>query len=925
MQDTPGSHFITTDAEQRQHRFPVILISFTLIWFGVLTPIGNYWLTNQAVSFGSIAQHNALFSLLCGGALLTARCQPRISRLLAILTLIASLLVAQELFAGLGHGWLSSLDLSPSNIKRKDIVLPALLSVAIFCCSLGTRGRRTARIMSVLVILACLYFLYFRVANTSALSISYEHAHNTGSLGVLLGILAACATFAASRHPVATRIFPHPALSLISITGAFVAVLSWYAISGLNNITTYQYSQTVTSRIKENLHREITDQIALIDRMAHRWSILGTIPSETVISEELFSYLNDYDMLEYVFVIGPDNKVRRGPGIQDQAPAWLSQYLLNPEVAAWLDGVHLYQQANIKAVYSHGSARPRSLIAAPLTSSAMKGWTILAVQSLETLVTKVLGPSQGPIQFRVTSNGHMLYDDVGSGGQLFRINSSTILLPGDLSWEISSWYVQPWLHPETLLPDLILLICLIFTTGMISLRRQALQLLSRSRQLQYNALHQPLTGLPNRASLAIELTETCRDPDNYPVRLISFELDGIKLINDTLGHSVGDQVAQQAAQRIVQEAGSSHFVAQIESNEFSVLMRNASRTGALELANRILASCASPCQFENMELRLTASAGITSCHVPTNTPMDLLIEADLALGLAKRAAPGFWREYSTELSIEVSERLKLRNELQQALDTNALDLHYQPLVEGGTGRIIGIEALTRWHHPTLGYIPPDKFIPMAEDTGQITHLTAWVLDRACQTISALRERQLADFPVAVNISPQVFDRHDFIALITSTLARHGLSAQSLELEITEGTMFSDQARTVSRLQTLRELGIRASVDDFGTGYSSLDYLKALPINKVKIDKSFIQGLDNTRSDAAIIKTIINLAHHLELKVVAEGVETLAQYWFLLENDCDVFQGHLFSRPIPYHELEQRLATSRTLSPSQPDQQTTTHA
>lgn len=848
--------------------------------------------------------------------MLTARGRPRASRLLAILALIACLLIAQAYFASPGNSWLSSLGLSTSTIKAKDILMPALLSVAIFCSSLGTVGRRAARIMSVLAVLACLYYLYFSVAGAGATTVAREHASNTGSLGVLLGILAACATYAASRHPPASRVFPHPTLSMISIVGAFIAVLSWYAVSAQNNITTYQYSQNVTSRIKENLHREISDQIALVGRMARRWSILDAMPPETAINEELFSYLDDYEMLDYIFVIDPDRRVRWAPATRNLTPVWISNYLHDPEVAAWLESVHMYQQANIRAVDGVASVGPRTLIAAPITSTAMKGWTILAVQNLETLVAQVLGPSLGQIQFRIVTNGQTLYDDVGSGGQLFRIDNTPVLLPGDLSWELSSWYVQHWITPQTLLPDLILLICLTFTDGMIRLRHQALQLLNRSKQLQHNALHQPLTGLPNRACLEIELTETCRAPDSFPVRLLSFELDGIKLINDTLGHSVGDQVAQQAAKRIAQQAGEEHFIAQIESNEFIVLMRNASRADTLELANRILDNCASPCLFENMELRLTASAGITSCHVPTDTPMDLLIEADLALGLAKRAAPGFWREYSTELSIEVSERLKLRNELQQALDTNALDLHYQPLVEGGTGRIIGIEALTRWHHPTLGNIPPDKFIPMAEDTGQITRLTAWVLDRACQTISALHERQLADFHVAVNIAPQVFDRHDFITLITSTLSRHKLSAQSLELEITEGTMLSDQALTASRLQTLKELGIRSSIDDFGTGYSSLGYLKALPIDKVKIDRTFVQGMTNASSDAAIIKTIINLAHHLQLKVVAEGVETVAQYQFLLENDCDEFQGYLFSRPIPYQELERLLTISSTLSPGQ---------
>ncbi|MCC2595813.1 bifunctional diguanylate cyclase/phosphodiesterase [Pusillimonas sp. MFBS29] len=915
MLDAPESPLVTADSEQHLHRFPVILISFTLIWVGVLTPLGNYWLATQTLSFGLITPHNAMLSLLCGGALLTARSRPRISRGLAVIALIASLTMAQEFLAPPGSGWLPSWYEESARIKTKDFLIPAMLAAAIFCSSLGSLGRRVARAVSVLIILFCLHYLFFRL--TGATTTTYEHTNNTGNLGALLGILSGCATFAASMHPVAPRIFAYRNLSMISVVGAFVAVFSWYALSGQNNITNYQYSHNVANRIQENLHREVSDQIALIDRMAHRWSILDTIPSETVINEELFSYLDDYEMLEHVFVIDPNKQVRWAPATQNQVPDWLSDYLRDPEVAAWLDNLHLYGQANIRAMEGVTAVSPRSLIAGPITSTAMKGWTILAVQNLEMLVAKVVGPSPGNIQFLITTNGHTLYDVVSNEGQLFRISDSPVLLPGNISWDMSSWYVQRWATTQTLLPDLILLICLAFTDGMIILRKQALQLLNRSEQLRYNALHKLLTGLPNRTHLEIELSETCSAPDNYPIRLISFELDGIKLINDTLGHTVGDQVAQQAARRIANEAGQAHFVAQIESNEFVVLMRNASRGEALNLTNRILAACASPCEFENMELRLTASAGITSRHVFTDTPMDLLGEADLALGFAKRVAPSFWHEYTAELGVEVAERLTLRNELQQALDNNDLDLHYQPLVAGHTGKIVGIEALVRWRHATMGNIPPDKFIPIAESTGQITQLTAWVIDRACQTISDLHQRKLTDCHVAVNISPQVFDRHDFIALITSTLSRHNLPARRLQLEITEGTMLNDQTHTAGRLQTLKELGVHSSIDDFGTGYSSLGYLKALPIDKVKIDKSFAQGMTTASNDAAvIIKTMIDLAHHLQLQVVAEGVETIEQYQFLLENGCDQFQGYLFSRPLPLSELERQLGISNCLLPGQ---------
>ncbi|MGB6103148.1 MAG: bifunctional diguanylate cyclase/phosphodiesterase [Pusillimonas sp.] len=898
-----------TDSEAHFRRFPVVLVSFALIWLGALAPLGHLWLSSQSLPYWPVAPHIALVSLLCGSALLTVRSKARVSRLLALASLAICIVMAAQGIGASGSSWLLPTGLA-LDTQSGRMLLVGLLSLAIFCSSLGPACRRMARIMAVMVILAS---IYFRLAAIWLPAMLYEQA-NAINQETLLDILAASAAFAVSRQSATARVFKHHGLAAIAMAGAFVAVLAWYAVIGQNHITSHQFAQSVTTRVEDSLRREVNDQIALIDRMARRWNALDTMPSERLINEELLSYLGHINTLEYMAVIDPARKISWMQGGDSQMLSWLDRYLSLADVDKWLDQAHRNHQTQIRSLTSTESSIPRALIAAPLSNTAMKGWTILAIQNVPMLTAKALGPALGQIQFRILDEDRVLYDDVARSGRIFHISSSSVPLHDDLSWVLSSWRVQPWTQPATLLPDLILLVCLAFTYGMIGLRKQASQLLHGSRQLQHSALHQTLTGLPNKAYLEIELARICRSPNSYPVWLAIFEMDGVKLINDTLGHSVGDQVTQQAAQRIRAEAGNEGFVAQIESSEFIVAMHNVSRAAAVDLIDRILLQCASSYHIENMELRLTASAGITSRHTDTDSPMDLVSEADLALGLAKRTAPGSWREYSADLGAAVAERLQLRNDLQHALDINALTLHYQPLIQRDTGKIVGIEALVRWNHPALGFIPPSKFIPLAEDTGQIIPLTAWVLDQACRAISVLRERKLADFHVAVNISPLVFERNDFIETVTAALSRHGLPTHSIELEITEGTMLGDQTLTINKLKALNALGILSSIDDFGTGYSSLNYLKTLPIGKVKIDKSFVNELNSDSDDAAIVKTIISLAHHLNLKVVAEGVETVTQYQFLLDNACDEFQGYLFSRPLPFKELVRRLMAGQGLPP-----------
>ncbi|SDS28263.1 putative bifunctional diguanylate cyclase/phosphodiesterase [Pseudomonas oryzae] len=428
-------------------------------------------------------------------------------------------------------------------------------------------------------------------------------------------------------------------------------------------------------------------------------------------------------------------------------------------------------------------------------------------------------------------------------------------------------------------------------------------------ELAYNASHDVLTGLPNRSLLEDRLQQGCQIARRYSRELavMLIDLDGFKPINDTLGHAVGDKVLVEVAQRMNEEIRPGDTLARLGGDEFVVLLPDlAHGEDALLVAERLIRSIARPYRFNELELHVTASIGITLSDGDIEQPMKLIQEADLAMYQAKQHGRNNYQWYTEHLNQEVSERMTLRNELQKTIGSMSFELHYQPQVDARRNAVIGSEALLRWRHPERGMISPMRFIPVAEDTGQIIPISQWVLDTACRHNRELLDRQLVHGPISVNISAVHFLRSNFVETVQRALEESGLPAPLLELEITESVLLKDAERAIRLLHELKELGVGLALDDFGTGYSSLSYLKDLPIDKVKIDRSFIQDLIRDPRDAAITQGIISMAHHLDLLVVAEGVETPEQAEFLTRSQCDVFQGHLYSRPMPFTDLEHYL-------------------
>jgi predicted signal transduction protein with EAL and GGDEF domain/FixJ family two-component response regulator len=443
-------------------------------------------------------------------------------------------------------------------------------------------------------------------------------------------------------------------------------------------------------------------------------------------------------------------------------------------------------------------------------------------------------------------------------------------------------------------------------------------------RIEYLAYYDTLTRLPNRQLFVREAARALPAPGKADqlAAVLYLDLDRFKRINDNLGHSIGDALLQEVARRLESifadaeaiapvgvppQAGAGplrHRIARFGGDEFALLLTGLrDEQQAIDIADRIRNSLAEPFRCDGHRFVITPSIGIALCPRDGRDVEDLLVKADMAMYQAKGRGRNAHAFYGETMGVRSLGRLELENELQHACENDMLQLHYQPKLDLATGRIIGVEALLRWPHAERGWIAPDVFIPVAEETGLIFAIGERVIDRACTQLATWAEEGLGHLSVAVNVSVQQFLRADFVDTVLRALRHHGVAPQRLELEITESLLMQNLQDATAAMRRLREAGIGLSIDDFGTGYSSLGYLRQLPVDALKIDRSFVRDLPQSEDDAAICAAIIAMARELKIKVIAEGVETAEQLDFLRHHRCDQVQGYYIGRPVPVAELQ----------------------
>ena len=442
-----------------------------------------------------------------------------------------------------------------------------------------------------------------------------------------------------------------------------------------------------------------------------------------------------------------------------------------------------------------------------------------------------------------------------------------------------------------------------------ALRERVLIQEKRERQIRFLAYHDALTRLPNRSLLLSRLRQAVAQSQRSEETLavLFLDIDRFKSVNDTLGHAGGDTLLQQVGRRLTETLRVGDTVARAGGDEFLILvpgLRSAEDAGPV--AEHVLASLSAPFIVSGHTLRVTGSVGLSVCPRDATEADSLIKYADTALYLAKEQGRNTFRFFSPDLDARVRARMHLENDLRLAVDRNEFVLHYQPQIELSSGRITGVEALLRWQHPQRGLVPPNAFIPTAEETGLILPIGEWALRTACQQAHAWAEQGHPPTRISVNISGKQLNGTDIAGMVRRILTETHCEPRQLGLEITESVVMADPREAIRVIDTLHELGVEVAIDDFGTGYSSMAYLKRFALDRLKIDGTFIQGTPEDKNDVAIVQATIALARQFNLQVTAEGVETAAQRAFLQEHDCDAIQGFLVGAPVTGPDLSQML-------------------
>ncbi|RUO23398.1 hypothetical protein CWE08_01745 [Aliidiomarina iranensis] len=700
---------------------------------------------------------------------------------------------------------------------------------------------------------------------------------------------------------------------IVSIT---VVCSTWFILSSAEVNRVQAQILTTMNLAQTNRERIVTDNINVMKRLAARWQASSESELADLIRLDVNSYMDDMPQITGIMLVDIHGEIMYERTRQQTSQYWL---LGTPDVVSYFNETAGQFSAMIPSESIRNQGRPLVLMRFPVVREGDSGEPELYGYVVPTLdFASLINPSKAEYEDIVDT-----YANIGNRYLLRVVGETTEVLdmreplpkvlfqhtvdlniPSNQSISLVGFYAGEMDLRALANLYIIVIVSGLLLSALLVISIEASQILRRQRrQLKVQATHDSLTGLANRAVLEQELEKWCQHTvrTGNSIAVAFIDLDGFKPVNDSLGLLVGDKLLQETARRLEACMHSGALVGRFGGDEFIVIMpRLRPEHPITDLINDILTSISQPYHIDQYRLYLTASIGITTTMQSPPEPKQLIQHADMAMYQAKRQGRNHYQFYSSEISERFHASVTLRNELQHVLELGALKLFYQPIVRCGDRKIVGCEALLRWQREDGSFVSPAEFIPLAEDTGQIIPISSWVLKQACE--DGLKLRELGDFTMAVNLSAVQFNRANFIESLTHTLNLSGFPAKNLHLELTESVLMDDSNRAISLLEALRKRHFSISIDDFGTGFSSLSYLKMLPVDTLKIDRTFIKDVFSGEHDAAITQSIIGMAQQLQLSVTAEGVETLEQAEFVEAAGCQYMQGFYFARPMPIEEI-----------------------
>ena len=657
-----------------------------------------------------------------------------------------------------------------------------------------------------------------------------------------------------------------------------------------------------------------TQHVNTLKRLANRWEVYPQDQHDEFMEYDIAAYLNDIQFIEG-FILRRGNELLWERKREDDPRSYIELYLDDQYLQQQFNPMQQGEVQMLVASVKH--TRDGSLLYVhipidfPNDGHDEGYYGMLAVINVPEMLASQTLTYRSPIYtYTVISNG-LLLDQYGhwvSDATLEYLSSNALFLyESALNTNFTeNTPIFSYLYDLSDLQSRSNLQVLVTLAGIAVVMFLALtvernrELVVQGRQLRFQAEHDALTGLFNRTTIEQMIAD--RFHKQRDLTALFIDLDGFTLINDSLGLQVGDRLLQVLSQRLQNIIGKRGMLARFGGDEFLIVMQNMHENSeaVAELTSSILSAVAQPYRIMHHKIYLTASIGVAHQTEDQYAPLELIQRADMAMHQAKRQGHNHVQIYQDSMSLQFKSSAAMRSSLQEAIERNDLMLHFQPIVRCSDGDTVGYEALLRWEREPGRFIPPSEFIPLAEMTGQIIPLSEWVFRRACE--AAVKLQAQGPMKVAVNLSTLHFNRTEFTPFLEQTLEETGCKPEWLELELTESILMENTDYAVEVLQRLRDKNITISLDDFGTGFSSLSYLKRLPVDKVKIDRSFVAGIRTHRADRVLIGSVIKIAQSLNFAVVAEGVETPQQAEFVTELGCNYMQGFYFGRPVPLEEL-----------------------